>query len=205
MAQAWQCGGVSTSDNDFQPVMAPLVDRRGIASVFWRAVSRAKPARRSNSIKYKGTNFMIDPALSKEFLALYTQWGDAIANKQHDWIEDLFTEDFLGTAHPWPTLRVDKRGMIDLDKAIETMETKIVKLEAQRIGDEVLTVMYGRYLNEVFREGSTIGEGMPTGSQIAALTKGKVAVYTNGWRHNGTRWQCYDHHLVAVIEDKGFD
>ena len=148
---------------------------------------------------------MADDTLSAEFLALYTQWGDAIANKQHDWLEDFFAEDFLGTAQPWPTLRVDKRQMIDLDKAIEAMETKWVKVEAQRIGEEVLTIGHVRYLREEFRAGASIGENMPSGSEIAAFTKGKVAVYMNGWRNNGARWQCYDHHLVAVIDDRGFD
>ncbi len=148
---------------------------------------------------------MVDQALSEQFLKIYTEWGDAIANKRHDWLETFFAEDFLGTAQPWPTLRVDKRQMIDLDKAIEAMETKWVKVEAQRIGGEVLTIGHVRYMREDFRDGASIGDGMPSGSQIAELTKGKIAVYLNAWRHNGTRWQCYDHHLVAVIEDRGFD
>lgn len=146
---------------------------------------------------------MTDDPLASEFKALYTQWGDAIADKRHDWLEGFFADDFLGTAQPWPTLRVDKRQMIDLDKAIEAMETQWVKVEARRIGDEVLTVGHVRYLREDFKDGATIGEGMPSGSEIAELTKGKVAVYTNAWRHNGERWQCYDHHLVAVIPDVG--
>ncbi|PEQ13602.1 hypothetical protein B2G71_04525 [Novosphingobium sp. PC22D] len=148
---------------------------------------------------------MSDSELSEEFRRIYTEWGDAIAEKRHDWLEDFFADDFLGTAQPWPTLIVDKRQMIDLDKAIEAMDTVWVKVEAQRIGEDVLTVGHVRYLREDFRDGAAIGEGMPSGSQIAQLTKGKIAVYTNAWRHNGKRWQCYDHHLVAVIEDKGFD
>lgn len=148
---------------------------------------------------------MADQALSEEFQELYTAWGDAIAKKRHDWLEAFFAEDFLGTAQPWPTLRVNKQQMIDLDKAIDAMETKWVKVEAQRIGDEVLTIGHVRYMREEFREGASIGDGMPSGQQIAELTKGKVAVYLNAWRHNGDHWQCYDHHLVAVIEDKGFE
>ena len=148
---------------------------------------------------------MSDDALSAEFLALYTEWGDAIATERHDWLEDFFTEDFLGTAQPWPTLRVDKRQMIDLDKAIEAMETRWVRVTAQRVGDDVLTIGCVRYLREDFREGATIGDGMPSGSDIAALTHGRIAVYLNGWRHDGTRWQCYDHHLAAVVPDVGFD
>ena len=142
---------------------------------------------------------MTDDALANQFKTLYTAWGDAIAEKRHDWLEDFFTEDFLGTAQPWPTLRVDKRQMIDLDKSIESMETQWVGVEARRIGDEVLTIGHVRYLREEFKEGAVIGEGMPSGNQIAELTKGKLAVYMNAWRNNGKRWQCYDHHLVAVI------
>ena len=144
---------------------------------------------------------MTDDALAAEFKELYTAWGEAIAEQRHDWLEDFFAEDFLGTAQPWPTLRVDKRQMIDLDKSIEAMETEWVSVEARRIGDEVLTIGQVRYLREDFRAGAVIGDGMPSGSEIAELTKGKLAVYMNAWRHNGERWQCYDHHLVAVIPD----
>ncbi len=147
---------------------------------------------------------MSDQQLADQFKALYTQWGDAIANKHHDWLEDFFTEDFLGTAQPWPTLSVDKRQMIDLDKAIEAMDTEWVKVTAQRVGENVVTIGLVRYNKEEFKEGSVIGENMPSGSDIAALTKGKLAVYMNGWRHNGQRWQCFDHHMIGVIEDKGF-
>lgn len=145
---------------------------------------------------------MSEQTLSQKFKALYTQWGDAIANKQHDWLEDFFAEDFLGTAQPWPTLVVDKRQMIDLDKAIEKMETEWIKVDAFPFGDdEVVTMGLVRYLNEEFAEGSEIGAGMPSGSEISALTAGKIAVYVNGWRFNGERWQIYDHHLVTVIDD----
>ena len=147
---------------------------------------------------------MSDQQLADQFKALYTQWGDAIANKRHDWLEDFFTEDFLGTAQPWPTLSVDKRQMIDLDKAIEAMDTEWVKVTAQRVGEDVVTIGLVRYNKEEFKEGSVIGENMPSGSDIAALTKGKLAVYMNGWRYNGQRWQCFDHHMIGVIEDKGF-
>lgn len=145
---------------------------------------------------------MIDENLSQQFKALYTEWGDAIANKRHDWLEDFFADDFHGTAQPWPTLAVNKQQMIDLDKAIEAMDTEWLKVTAFRYGDNVVTHGLVRYHNEQFKEGSTIAEGMPSGSEIAGLTAGRVAVYVNGWRHNGERWQVYDHHLVTVVDSE---
>ena len=143
---------------------------------------------------------MIDTELSKQFMALYTEWGDAIANKRHDFLEGFFTEDFLGTAQPWPTLSVNKQQMIDLDKAIEEMDTNWVDVVAHKVGDQVITLGLVKYNNEQFKEGSTIGEGMPSGSEIAKLTAGKVVAYVNGWRFNGSRWQVFDHHMVGVVD-----
>ena len=147
---------------------------------------------------------MVDEALSKQFQQLYTEWGDAIANKRHDWLEGFFTDDFLGTAQPWPTLSVNKRQMIDLDKAVEAMDTEWVSVCAHRAGDDVITIGFVRYNREDFREGAVIAEGMPTGAEIAKETKGKIAAYVNGWRFNGERWQVFDHHLIELIADVGF-
>ena len=144
---------------------------------------------------------MVDEALSLEFKALYDAWGDAIANKRHDWLEGLFASDFLGTAQPWPTLSVNRQQMIDLDKAIDAMDTEWLRVEAHRAGDTVITLGFVRYNNEQFKPGSTIGEGMPSGSDISALTAGKVVAYVNGWRHNGERWQVFDHHMVGIVEN----
>jgi hypothetical protein len=143
---------------------------------------------------------MGEDALSRQFRALYEEWGAAIANKRHDWLEDLFTDDFLGTAHPWPTLSVDKQKMVDLDKAIEAMDTTWVHVTAHRVGAEVVTLGLVKYNNEQFKPGSTIAEGMPTGSEISSLTAGKVIAYTNGWRYNGKRWQVFDHHMVGIVK-----
>lgn len=144
---------------------------------------------------------MGDDALSRQFKALYDEWGAAIAQKKHAWLEGLFTDDFLGTAQPWPTLNVDKQKMIDLDKSIEAMDTVWLKVVAHKVGDEVITLGFVRYNREDFKPGATIAEGMPTGSEIAALTAGKVAAYVNGWRYNGTRWQVFDHHLIGIVEN----
>ena len=146
---------------------------------------------------------MSDDALSRKFQALYTQWGDAIASKDHAYLDELFADDFLGTAQPWPTLIVNKEQMLELDKAIEAMDTEWVKVTAQQIGEEVITIGLVRYHKEEFRDGATVAEGMPSGSEIAAFTHGKVAIYCNGWRHNGERWQIFDHHLVGLAKDEG--
>jgi hypothetical protein len=147
---------------------------------------------------------MSNDPLSTQFKALYGEWGDAIANKRHDWLDGFFTDDFLGTAQPWPTLVVNRQQMLDLDKAIEAMETEWVKVTAHQLGDDVITIGLVRYIREDFRDGATIGEGMPSGSEIAALTKGKIAAYCNGWRFNGERWQIFDHHMIGLVKDEGF-
>lgn len=148
----------------------------------------------------RGPAGMSDDPLSCEFKALYDAWGAAIANKRHDWLEGLFTDDFLGTAQPWPTLSVDKQKMIDLDKAIEAMDTTWIEVTAHQVGPEVITLGLVRYHNEEFAPGSRIAEGMPTGSEIASLTAGKLVAYVNGWRHNGERWQVFDHHMVGIVK-----
>ena len=94
---------------------------------------------------------MVDEALSRQFWELYEQWGAAIANKDHDWLEDFFADDFLGTAQPWPTLNVDKQQMIALDKDIEKMDTNWVHVVAHKLGDTVVTLGLVKYNNEEFK------------------------------------------------------
>lgn len=143
---------------------------------------------------------MADDALSREFWEIYEEWGSAIANKDHPWLETFFSEDFLGTAQPWPTLSVDKKMMIELDKNIENMDTEWVHVVAHDLGAMVVTLGLVKYNNEEFKPGSTVADGMPTGDDISNLTKGKVVAYINGWRHNGNRWQVFDHHMVGIVE-----
>lgn len=144
---------------------------------------------------------MSSDALSQQFKALYDEWGAAIAGKRHDWLDDLFTDDFLGTAQPWPTLLVNKQQMIDLDKAIEVMDTDWLKVTAHQVGPEVHTLGLVRYNDEQFKPGAAIAEGMPSGSEMSERSAGRVVAYFNGWRHNGTRWQVFDHHMIGVVEN----
>ena len=138
--------------------------------------------------------------LSRQFLERYEKWGAAIASKDHQWIEGLFTDDFLGTAQPWPTLNVDKQMMIDLDKDIDNMDTQWLHVVAHDLGETVVTLGLVKYNNEEFKPGASVADGMPTGEDISSLTKGKVVAYVNGWRHNGERWQVFDHHMIGIIE-----
>lgn len=137
--------------------------------------------------------------LSAEFQTLHDAWGDAIANKRYDWFDRHFAADFLGTAQPWPTLIVDKQKMIELDKNIQTMEVSWVDLHAHRYGDTVLVRGVVQYDKEEFKPGATIGEGMPTGEQLSGLVNGRQALYVCAWRHNGSEWQLFDHHMVGVV------
>ena len=139
-------------------------------------------------------------ALSAEFKSLYDQWGDAIANKRYGWFERHFADDFHGTAQPWRGLSVNKAQMIDLDKAIETMDVEWLQVGAQQFGDTVLVTGVVRYTKEAFRPGATIAEGMPTGDQLSALVNGKSVLYIGGWRRNGQDWQVFDHHMVGIVE-----
>ena len=142
---------------------------------------------------------MADDALSAEFKVLHDAWGDAIANKRYDWFEMHFTEDFTGTAHPWPTLQVDKKMMIELDKNIEKMEVSWVDLQADRYGDMVVVRGVVQYDKEEFKEGATIADGMPSGEELSGLVNGKRALYVCSWRKDAEDWQLFDHHMIGVI------
>lgn len=141
--------------------------------------------------------------LSREFKDIYDQWGHAISSRNWDWIERHFAKDFLGTAQPWPTLRVNRQEMIDLDKKIETMDVRWIEVTARRYGDTVLASGVVKYANESFAPGATIAEGMPTGNQLSSLVNGKSVLYIGAWRHNGKTWQIYDHHMVGVVNGFG--
>lgn len=143
---------------------------------------------------------MSGDALSKEFKALCDAWGVAIATHDYAWFDRHFADDFHGTAQPWPTLSVDKQKMIELDKAIETMEVEWLHVTARKFGDVVMTSGLVRYIKEVFKPGFKIGDDMPTGDELSSLVNGRMALYVNGWRHNGDVWQIFDHHMVSAID-----
>ncbi len=140
-------------------------------------------------------------ALARQFKALYDEWGAAIANKQYDWFERHFADDFLGTAQPWPSLSVNKDKMIELDKAIKKMDVKWQRVVAHQMGATVVTLGIVKYFDEQFGENSEIAQGMPSGDELSKLTHGKSVAYINGWRHNGDVWQIFDHHMVGIVDD----
>jgi hypothetical protein len=137
--------------------------------------------------------------LSRQFKALYDDWGKAIAGRDWDWLERHFAEDFLGTAQPWPTLSVNRQQMLDLDRKIENMDVRWLTVTAHRFGDTVLASGVVQYHNEAFTPGATIGEGMPTGDQLSSFVNGKSVLYIGAWRQNGSLWQIYDHHMIGVV------
>jgi len=141
-----------------------------------------------------------DDALSRLFKDLYDQWGEAIARHDMGWLERHFAADFTGSAHPWPTLRVNREQMLELDRKIETMEVAWLIVTAQRFGDTVLASGIVKYTREKFASGATIAEGMPSGADLSALVNGKCVLYTGAWRRNGELWQIFDHHMVGVVE-----
>jgi hypothetical protein len=140
-------------------------------------------------------------ALSKLFKDLYDQWGAAIARHDIPWLERHFAADFTGSAHPWPTLRVDRDQMIELDRKIETMEVTWLSVSAQRFGDTVLVSGVVRYTREAFVPGARIAEDMPTGEELSGLVNGKSVLYTGAWRQNAGQWQIFDHHMIGIVED----
>jgi hypothetical protein len=141
-----------------------------------------------------------DQDLSQEFRALYDAWGRAIVEHDHDWFEHHFADNFLGTAQPWPTLVVNKDQMLELERNNVKMDVEWLEVTAERFGDVVLAQGVVEYREEEFVAGSSIGEGMPSGEDLAGLVNGKRVLYIGGWRHNGETWQVFDHHMVGVVE-----
>jgi hypothetical protein len=139
-------------------------------------------------------------SFSLQFKQLCDEWGNAIRTKNEAWFRAHFAEDFLGTAQPWPTLRVNKEQMIDLDKKVEKMDVHWIEVTARKFGPIVLTYGVVHYNEEVFVEGATFGEGMPTGQQLSALVNGKGSLYIGAWRQIDGVWQIFDHHMVCVLE-----
>ena len=144
-----------------------------------------------------------DEALSHRFKGLYDDWGRAIARHDIDWLARHFADDFTGSAHPWPTLKVDRAQMIELDRKIETMDVKWLSVAARRYGDTVLVSGVVKYTRESFAAGAAIAEGMPTGEELSSLVNGKCVLYTGAWRDVAGQWQLYDHHMVGIVE--GFE
>ena len=144
-----------------------------------------------------------DDALSRHFKDLYDEWGAAIARQDIAWIGRHFAPDFRGSAHPWPTLQVNRAQMLDLNRQITTMDVRWLAVTAQRFGDTVLASGVVEYTRESFALGATIGEGMPTGDELSELVNGKRVLYTGAWRDVAGQWQLFDHHMVGIVN--GFE
>lgn len=146
---------------------------------------------------------MPDEQLSREFRALYHDWGQAIVAHDYPWFERHFAEDFHGTAAPWRGLSVGKEKMLELERANVKMDVEWLDVVAERWGDVVLARGVVEYREEKFQPGATLGEGMPSGEDLASLVNGKRVLYIGAWRHDGETWQIFDHHMVGIVE--GFE
>ena len=140
-----------------------------------------------------------DP-LSRQFHQLCNDWGRAIRDQDVAWFEAHFTDDLMVTAHPWPTLRLNRDQMIDLDRKIVQMDVEWADVTAHRYGDVVLIHGIVHYDREVFEDGATFGENMPSGEQLSARVNGKAVLYSVAWRQEGDVWQIFDHHMIAVLD-----
>jgi hypothetical protein len=146
---------------------------------------------------------MADQELSREFQAIYDAWGQALVDHDLQWFEERFADNFLGTAQPWPTLVVNREQMLELQRNNVKMDAKVLGVTAERYGDVVLAKGVVEYREEEFKPGATIGEGMPTGEDLAGLVNGNRVLYIGAWRRNGETWQIFDHHMVGIVE--GFE
>lgn len=143
---------------------------------------------------------MSDDALSKQFKQLCDDWGQAIRDHDMAWFEAHFSDDFMATAHPWQTLRINREQMIDLDMKIVQMDVEWVQVIARRYGDVVLVNGIVHYEQEVFEDGAIFGENMPSGQELSSLVNGRAVLYTVAWRQKDGVWQIFDHHMVAVLD-----
>ena len=128
---------------------------------------------------------------------LQGHWIAAISQHQFAWLERHLAEDFLFTAHPIPGLRLHKREFIEADKKIKSAEVRFISVHAETAGQ----ILVSRTIADVKEEfGADLGPGLPSAAEITAMVSGRRMVYCSGWRHNGQIWQCFDHHLVGIIE-----
>ena len=138
--------------------------------------------------------------LSLEFKDLYDQWRDAIANKNWGWFDIHLTDDMTVSAHPWPTLKLNKQQFIELDQQMEEIDAEWIHVSAYQVGTTVITCSVARFIVEKFKDGTFVSEGMPSGKDLGSLVKGKTVAYTGAWKKSGDVWQIYDHHMVGVVE-----
>ena len=128
---------------------------------------------------------------------LQGHWIAAISTHQFDWLERHLAADFMFTAHPIPGLRLHKREFIEADKKIKSAEVRFVSIQAEAAGE----ILISRTIADVKEEfGADLGPGMPSAAEITAMVSGQRMVYCSGWRHNGQIWQCFDHHLMGIIQ-----
>lgn len=142
-------------------------------------------------------------ALSAEFKTLYDQWEQAIHEKDWAWFECNFAADWVGTARPWPEVNLNRDQLIEVDKQIEAMDAQWIEVMAHRLGDVVVTVAVSRIGYEEFKPGGDLAPGATSLKEFNDYCAGNTISYAGAWRHNGERWQMFDHRLIGIIH--GFE
>lgn len=146
---------------------------------------------------------MASDPLSTEFKALYDQWEQAIHQKDWAWFERHFADDWIGTARPWPDLRLNRDQLIEIDKQIESLDAQWIAVTAHRLGNVVVTVAVSRIGNEEFKPGGDLAPGVASLKEFNDYCAGNTISYAGAWRHDGGRWQMFDHRLIGIIH--GYD
>jgi len=133
---------------------------------------------------------------TKLITELQSHWIAGLRNQDFSWLERHLADDFLFTAHPFPALRLAKREFIEMDKKIKNPQITFVSVQAEPTAEIIMS----RTVADVKEEfGANLGPGMPTAAEVQRMVSGQRLAYASGWRKHGSIWQCFDHHLVAVI------
>ena len=127
---------------------------------------------------------------------LQNAWIDGLRRYDYAWLETHLADDFLFSAQPFPTMCLGKRDFIEMDKKIKNPQVRFLSLQAESVAGLILS----RTVADVKEEFTAdLGPGMPSTAELQRAVSGQHLVYASGWRHNGSIWQCFDHHLVSVI------
>ena len=127
---------------------------------------------------------------------LYGRWIQCLMGRQFDWLERHLASDFLFTAQPFPTIRMNKHEFIEADKKIENARISFVSIAAEPIEDIIISRAIAD-VEETFH--ADLGPGMPTAEEITRAISGQRIAYCSGWRHTGEIWECFDHHVIGLV------
>jgi hypothetical protein len=141
--------------------------------------------------------------ISAQIRKQFEAWVTAIQRRDFEWFERNLTEDFTVTAHPFPTLSLDRRKFIEVDKSILEIDIDFLRVVAT-ITDETAGIALSHCLahikKEVFHaDVNKAATAVPDSLQLTSALSGKTVAYASGWRLKGESWQCFDHHLIGAM------